>query len=95
MAAKQQNNNQNDDKEKVDKPTNDPVINGLSNGQDVSETEIDDATIQEEYQAIDKELDELDSFMDNLENQSTMLHDKVKDFLDSVKATNVTKMEEN
>ncbi len=36
--------------------------------------------------AIDQELDALNSFVDNLENQSTTLHDKVKDFLETVKS---------
>ena len=40
-----------------------------------------------EYMSINQELDELTSFVDNLENQSTSLHDKVKDFLEAVKSS--------
>ena len=37
--------------------------------------------------SINQELDELTSFVDNLENQSTSLHEKVKDFLEAVKSS--------
>ena len=48
-----------------------------------------------DFDAIDKELDNLNSCMDALENQSTSLHEKVKEFLENVKCQrDVSQMED-